>query len=66
MHAHGLAGEQLAARLEAARVVVADGKDLGDARYVRAAIRDRHAADRLLWALGEGLGSNGRIPEPAR
>ena len=66
MHAPGLEGEQLAARLEASRVVVADGKDLGDARYVRAAIRDRHAADRLLWALGEGLGSNGRIPEQPR
>ena len=66
MHAPGLDGVQLAARLEAARVIVADGKDLGDARYVRAAIRDRHAADRLLWALGEGLGNNGRLPEQPR
>ena len=59
--AQGLSGEQLAARLEAARVLVADGKDLGDARYVRAAIRDRHAADRLLWALGEALMANARV-----
>jgi histidinol-phosphate aminotransferase len=66
MSADGLSGEQLAARLEASRVLVADGKDFGDARYVRAAIRDRHAADRLLWALGEALGGNGRVPEPPR
>jgi histidinol-phosphate aminotransferase len=65
MSAHGLSGEEVAARLEAARVLVADGKDLGDARYVRAAIRDRHAADRLLWALGEALMAGGRVPEPA-
>jgi histidinol-phosphate aminotransferase len=63
MSAQGLSGEQLAARLEASRVLVADGKDFGDQRYVRAAIRDRHAADRLLWALGEALGGNGRVPE---
>jgi histidinol-phosphate aminotransferase len=66
MSADGLTGEQLADRLEGSRVVVADGKELGDARYVRAAIRDRHAADRLLWGLGEALGGNGRIPEPRR
>ena len=59
LSAHGLSGEQLAARLERARVLVADGKDLGDPRYVRAAIRDRHAADRLLWALGEALMADG-------
>jgi histidinol-phosphate aminotransferase len=63
MSAHGLSGEELAARLETARVLVADGNDLGDARYVRAAIRDRHAADRLLWALGEALMADGRVPE---
>ena len=34
---------------------VADGEPLGDADCVRAAIRDRHAADRLLWALREAL-----------
>jgi histidinol-phosphate aminotransferase len=66
MHAHGLEGEQLAGRLEDARIIVADGGDLGDARYVRAAIRDRHAADRLLWALGEALSSDSRVPEPPR
>ena len=38
---------------------------LGDPGYVRAAIRDRHAADRLLWALGEALMAGGRGPEPA-
>jgi histidinol-phosphate aminotransferase len=62
MSAEGLSGEQLALRLEASRVLVADGKDFGDGRYVRAAIRDRHAADRLLWSLGEALGGNGRVP----
>jgi histidinol-phosphate aminotransferase len=64
MSAPGLTGEQLATRLEASRVLVADGKEFGDARYVRAAIRDRHSADRLLWALGEALGGNGRVPRP--
>ena len=63
MSAEGLPGEQLALRLEMSRVLVADGKEFGDARYVRAAIRDRHAADRLLWSLGEALGGNGRVPE---
>lgn len=66
MSAQGLSGKQLAARMEAARVLVADGKELGDARYVRAAIRDRHAADRLLWALGEALMADGRVPESPR
>ena len=66
MSAHGLSGEELAARLETARVLVADGNDLGDAHYVRAAIRDRHAADRLLWALGEALMASGRAGESRR
>jgi histidinol-phosphate aminotransferase len=66
MSAHGLSGEELAARLETARVLVADGNDLGDARYVRAAIRDRHGADRLLWALGEALMASGRAGESRR
>lgn len=66
MAADGLTGEQLASRLDASRVLVADGKEFGDERYVRAAIRDRHAADRLLWALGEALGGNGRVPESPR
>jgi histidinol-phosphate aminotransferase len=66
MSAQALSGEELAARLEMARVLVADGKDLGDARYVRAAIRDRHGADRLLWALSEALMADGRVPESPR
>jgi histidinol-phosphate/aromatic aminotransferase/cobyric acid decarboxylase-like protein len=48
-------GKDLMARLEESRVRVADGEPLGDADCVRAAIRDRHAADRLLWALREAL-----------
>jgi histidinol-phosphate aminotransferase len=60
--ADGLHGAELAARLAAARVLVAEGAQFGDERYVRAAIRDRHAADRLLWALAEALGANGRVP----
>jgi histidinol-phosphate aminotransferase len=66
MSAPGLSGAELAARLEVSRVLVADGQEFGDERYVRAAIRDRHSADRLLWALGEALGSNGRVPESTR
>ena len=53
--AHELPGADLAAALDGSRVHVADGEPLGDAGHVRAAIRDRHAADRLLWALGEAL-----------
>jgi histidinol-phosphate aminotransferase len=48
-------GKDLAARLEGSRVRVADGEPLGDVDCVRVAIRDRHAADRLLWALREAL-----------
>jgi histidinol-phosphate aminotransferase len=55
INAHGLSGKELAARLEASRVLVAEGEPLGDAGYVRASIRDRHSSDRLLWALGEAL-----------
>jgi histidinol-phosphate aminotransferase len=64
MTAPGLSGEELAGRLEASRVLVAEGKEFGDDRYVRAAIRDRHCADRLLWALREALGANGRVTRP--
>ncbi len=53
--AHELPGAELAAALDGSRVHVAQGEPLGDAGRVRAAIRDRHAADRLLWALGEAL-----------
>jgi histidinol-phosphate/aromatic aminotransferase/cobyric acid decarboxylase-like protein len=55
IRAHEVPGKDLAARLESSRVRVADGEPLGDADCVRAAIRDRHAADRLLWALREAL-----------
>ena len=33
---------------------------------MRAAIRDRHAADRLLWALGEALGGRAGASGVAR
>jgi histidinol-phosphate aminotransferase len=65
MTADGLSGEDLAARLESSRVLVADGRRFGDPRYVRAAVRDRHSSDRLIWALNEALGGNGRVPGPA-
>jgi histidinol-phosphate/aromatic aminotransferase/cobyric acid decarboxylase-like protein len=65
MTADGLTGEELAARLESSRVLVADGRQFGDPRYVRAAVRDRHSSDRLVWALNEALGGNGRIPGSA-
>ena len=55
IRAHEVPGKDLMARLEGSRVHVADGEPLGDADCVRAAIRDRHAADRLLWALREAL-----------
>jgi len=66
MTADGLSGEELAARLESSRVLVADGRQFGDPRYVRAAVRDRHSTDRLVWALTEALGGNGRLPRSAR
>jgi histidinol-phosphate aminotransferase len=52
----GVSGEELAERLELSRVRVASGAALGDERFVRAAVRDSHATDRLLWALIEALG----------
>ena len=55
IRAHEVPGRDLVERLEASRVKVAAGESLGDADCVRAAIRDRHAADRLLWALREAL-----------
>ena len=66
MTANGLSGEEFAARLESARVLVADGRRFGDPRYVRAAIRDRHATDRLVWALTDALSGNGRVPGSGR
>ncbi len=63
IRAHEVPGDDLAQRLESSRVLVADGERFGDADCVRAAIRDRHAADRLLWALREALqGSAARPP----
>jgi histidinol-phosphate aminotransferase len=56
LRADGLSGEELTARLERSRVRVAPGGPLGDDGYVRAAVRDEHATDRLLWALREALG----------
>ncbi len=55
LRVEGLSGQDLAGRLEQSRVRVAPGAQLGDDRYVRAAIRDARATDRLLWALHEGL-----------
>jgi histidinol-phosphate aminotransferase len=49
-------GAELATGLEQSRVRVAPGEPLGDERYVRAAIRDEHATNRLLWSLREVLG----------
>jgi histidinol-phosphate aminotransferase len=57
-------GGELAAGLEQSRVRVADGGPLGDERYVRAAIRDEHSTNRLLWSLREVLGES--RPESAR
>jgi histidinol-phosphate aminotransferase len=57
LRAEGMNGEELASRLEQARVRVALGGPLGDERYVRAAIRDEHATTRLLWALGDAVGA---------
>jgi histidinol-phosphate aminotransferase len=53
---HAMGGNELAARLEQSRVRVAPGEPLGDARCVRAAIRDEYATNRLLWSLREVLG----------
>ena len=55
IRAHEVPGDDLATKLESSRVQVAAGEQFGDADCVRAAIRDRHAADRLLWALREAL-----------
>jgi histidinol-phosphate/aromatic aminotransferase/cobyric acid decarboxylase-like protein len=62
MRAQEIDGDELAARLERSRVLVAAGGPLGDERYVRAAIRDAHATDRLLWALDEALSKPASSP----
>ena len=56
LRAEGLSGGELAKRLEQSRVRVAPGGPLGDEDHVRAAVRDEHASDRLLWSLHEALG----------
>lgn len=51
MRAPALHGAQLAARLEAERLIVAPGGPLGDDEHVRVSIRSAGATDRLLAAL---------------
>jgi histidinol-phosphate aminotransferase len=58
LHAAGLTGAQLAARMEEARVLVAPGAALGADDCVRASIRGQAATDRLLRALREATGTN--------
>jgi histidinol-phosphate aminotransferase len=59
LRAEEIDGSELAKRLEQARVHVAAGGPLGDGDHVRAAIRDRNATDRLLWALRQAVGEDG-------
>jgi histidinol-phosphate aminotransferase len=63
MKAPGIAGADLAARLERERVLVAPGGPLGADDHVRAAVRGPHEADRLLVALERALRAE-REPEP--
>jgi histidinol-phosphate aminotransferase len=58
LHASGLDGAQLAARMEQARVLVAPGAPLGADDCVRASIRGEAATSRLLHALREATGTN--------
>ena len=53
LHASGLTGAQLAARMEEARVLVAPGAPLGADDCVRASIRGEAATTRLLRAVRE-------------
>jgi histidinol-phosphate aminotransferase len=55
LHASGLSGAELAARLERAGVLVAAGGPLGADDHVRAAVRGAAATERLLGALGKAL-----------
>jgi histidinol-phosphate aminotransferase len=55
LHAAGLTGAELAARLERAGVLVAPGGPLGADDHVRAAIRGAAASERLLSALTQAL-----------
>ena len=59
LHAAGMSGAELAARLEEKRVLVAPGGPLGDDDSVRAAIRYSGATGRLLSALREAVGAVG-------
>jgi histidinol-phosphate aminotransferase len=52
LHAAGLSGSELAARLERSGVIVAAGGPLGADDHVRASIRGSAATERLLEALG--------------
>jgi histidinol-phosphate/aromatic aminotransferase/cobyric acid decarboxylase-like protein len=55
LHAAGLTGSELAARLERAGVIVAPGGPLGDDDHVRASIRGAGGTDRLIEALTGAL-----------
>jgi histidinol-phosphate aminotransferase len=66
LRAGAIDGEELATRLEQSRVRVAPGGPLGDDRYVRAAIRNEQATNRLLWSLREVLGDREAAPRSAR
>jgi len=56
LHAAGLTGSELAARLERAGVIVAPGGPLGADDHVRASIRGAGGTDRLIEALTGALG----------
>jgi histidinol-phosphate aminotransferase len=55
LHAPGVSGADLAARLERAGVLVAAGGPLGEDQHVRAAVRGAAATERLLSALTQAL-----------
>jgi histidinol-phosphate/aromatic aminotransferase/cobyric acid decarboxylase-like protein len=55
LHAAGLTGAELAARLERAGVLVAAGGPLGADDHVRAAIRGAAGAERLLAGLSQSI-----------
>jgi histidinol-phosphate aminotransferase len=57
LHAAGLSGAELAARLERAGVLVAAGGPLGADDHVRAAVRGAAATERLLSGLSKALSS---------
>jgi histidinol-phosphate aminotransferase len=65
LRARDIGGNELAERLERARVRVAPGGPLGDDDHVRAAIGNAAATERLLWALRQAVeaapGGDGRV-----